>query len=110
MIGYKTQVRPDYPKPKVFRIGRLIKYTEKDEQAWNIIDGPLVWGKTKCLSVFWCFFYIYWDNDLFWFRFFGGYGLHGRRNYKDRFILFSERMGLTKTYKAFGWVFKILKP
>jgi hypothetical protein len=36
--------------------------------------------------------------------------LKGNLINSGRFIPFSERNGYVKTYKAFGWVFKILKP
>lgn len=55
-------------------------------------------------------FYLVITNGLFWFRFFLGYGLHGRKAKTRGFTLFSERMGITKTVKLFGWTFKILKP
>lgn len=64
----------------------------------------------KSISIFGNLFYMCWDKYFFWFRFLGGYGLHGLNNKKKRFILFSERMGITKRYKILGWSLKILKP
>ena len=101
---------------------RLIKYYSFDKENKKMFDGTganrfifdeishcnILSGKT--ISIFGTFFYLYWDKHLFWFRFLGGYGLHGQKDNKKRFVLFSERMGLVKKYKVFGWVFKILKP
>ncbi len=75
-----------------------------DEFAmWKDLTG-------KSLSLFGNFFYAAWDKHFFCFRFFGGYGLKGNSDKKRCWVPFSERMGLTKTYKLFGWTFKILKP
>lgn len=106
MKGYYTQAHPDYPKPKKRGWAtKILKYTDyrKHSGAFPVPIG-------KSLSLFGNFFYTNWGNGFFCFRFFGGYGLYGERDRAGRFILYSERMGLTKTYKAFGWVFKILKP
>ncbi len=55
-------------------------------------------------------FYLHYWKDLFWFRFFGGYGLHVRKpSWKGR-LLFSERNGKTRVYQIFGYRIKILKP
>ncbi len=100
---------------------KLIKYTDYDKlnrianknvPSWILMDEIGQWQVPtgKSLSIFGNFFYMTWDKYFFWFRLFGGYGLHGRSNKKKRFILFSERMGITKTYKVFGWTLKILKP
>jgi len=100
---------------------KLIKYTDYDKlnrianknvKSWILMDEIGQWQVPtgKSLSIFGNFFYMTWDKYFFWFRFFGGYGLHGRSNKKKRFILFSERTGITKTYKVFGWTLKILKP
>jgi len=70
---------------------------------WAMPDG-------YSLSILWKFFYLFWNKRFFWFRFFDGYGLWGTSNKRKRFILFSEREGIVKTYKIFGWTFKILKP
>lgn len=67
-------------------------------------------GKGKSLKILGKFFYIHWDKGIFWFRFFNGYGLWGASDKIKRLKLFSERIGKTKTYKVFGWTFKILKP
>ena len=70
---------------------------------WQVPTG-------KSLSILGSFFYMNWDKYSFCFRFFSGYGLQGNSNSKKKFILFSERMAIRKTYKLFGWKFKILKP
>jgi hypothetical protein len=54
-------------------------------------------------------FCLYSKRDLFWFRFFNGYGLHGK-NVKTRGLLFSERNNLSKRWKVGNWIFKFLKP
>jgi lysozyme family protein len=54
-------------------------------------------------------FYLYITDDLFWFRFFNGYGIHGS-NIKKSIILSSERYGYKKYIRIFGWKFRILKP
>jgi len=97
----------------------MIKYTDYNKQYWKqnkgnrfVIDemGQMAIPDGFSLSVFWKLFYLYWNKGLFWFRFFDGYGLSGESNKQRRFILFSERNGLVKTYKLFGWTFKILTP
>lgn len=44
----------------------------------------------------------------FWFRIFG-YGIAGKDTRVWR-LLFSERLGYTKTLRISNWSFKILKP
>ncbi len=90
----------------------MIKYKKYklNKSSRIVLDEFPMWSEPsgKSLDLFWKFFYIYWDKGFFWFRFFGGYGLKGTK--QKRFILFSERTGKVKTYKAFGWTFRILKP
>lgn len=45
----------------------------------------------------------------FWFRFFKGYGLHGK-NFKIHGLIFSDRYHLKKRLIIGNWIFKILKP
>lgn len=54
-------------------------------------------------------FYLYVTEGLFWFRFFKGYGVHGKNTNKHK-LLYSERNGYTKFIKIGTWRFKILKP
>ena len=92
---------------------KYINHGKKHRMANNkyLLDETglvdVVYGKS--FKLFGTFFYLYLEKTFFWFRFFNKWGLWGRKNTKDRFVLFSERMGYTKTYKLFGWVFKPLK-
>lgn len=52
-------------------------------------------------------FYLYRTDGLFWFRFLGGYGVHGKNTLK-RDMLFSDRN--CKRLRIGKWIFKILKP
>lgn len=64
--------------------------------------------KGKDLRVGKIFYLFVWDGG-FWFRFFKGYGIHGKDINKNE-QLFSERYGLDKSLKIRNWKFKILKP
>lgn len=52
--------------------------------------------------------YLYVTDGLFWVRFFGGNGFHGK-NIKKHPLLFSERMGYRKYIKIGNWSFRFLK-
>lgn len=71
--------------------------------------GQMYTPKGKSIRFF-KIFYLYYEKYMFWFRFFDGYGLSGKSLKKKWVILFSERNGYKKIYKAFGWKFEILKP
>jgi len=49
------------------------------------------------------------EKGLFWFRLFGGYGLHGK-NVTTHSLLFSERQKITRRLQIGDWSFRILKP
>lgn len=52
-------------------------------------------------------FYFTYGKGCFWFRFFGGFGLHGK-NSKLYPPLFRERYGYSKYYKIGKWKFHFL--
>lgn len=80
--------------------GKKISHYLSDEYGqMKIYDGKsLKIGKL---------FYMYREKTMFWFRVFGGYGLHFNKGY---FLTFSERNKLAKKFVLFGWRIKILKP
>jgi hypothetical protein len=82
----------------------MIKYTDYSKMFKGHSDK--LNGKSLRVGRF---LYFFWCKDIFWFRLFG-YGLNASRDNEERTKLFSERMGLVKTYKVFGWVFKKLTP
>lgn len=53
-------------------------------------------------------FYLYRTKGVWWFRFFKGYGLHGK-NIKLIGLSFSERNGYSKYLKLGSWIIKTLK-
>lgn len=93
----------------------MIKYTNYGKL--NRINGRFICDEIgqfdipfgKSLSVFWSFFYIYWDKKSFWFRFFNKWGISGFNQKCRFFVPFSERYGYVKVYKLFGWCIKFLK-
>jgi hypothetical protein len=54
-------------------------------------------------------FYLYRTDGLFWFRFFGCYGLHGK-DFEKHPLMFGERYGYRKKFKFRKWAFGFLKP
>lgn len=56
----------------------------------------------------WKIFYLYKTKGIFWFSFFGKWGVHGK-NLKVHEPLFSERNKLIKRLKIGSWIFKTLK-
>lgn len=50
------------------------------------------------------------ETKYWWFRIFGGYGLHFRWCSKDHVPLFSERYGYEKVLKIGRFWIKVLKP
>jgi len=74
------------------------------------IDEMGIWNQPKGkLFKIGKLFFLYREKYMFWFRIFG-YGISAKSLKKKWFILFSERHGYRKTYKAFGWKFEMLKP
>lgn len=46
---------------------------------------------------------------IYWFRIFGGYGLHIKDTVRHR-LIFSERFGHTKRIQVGPWSIRLLKP
>lgn len=70
--------------------------------------GKISVKNDKIFKIWKLFYLVRWEGG-FWFRFFKGWGLHGKHMEKN-LMLFTDRNHLEKRLIIGKWMFKILKP